>query len=46
MNKLVWNQVDWTLVQQRVFRLQRRIYKASAEREIDPTVGNDKVHAL
>lgn len=29
MSSLKWNQVDWPLVEQRVFRYQQRIYRAS-----------------
>ena len=40
MSKLAWNDIDWTLVQKRISRQQRRVYKASME-------GNkSKVHAL
>lgn len=45
MSKLAWNDVDWTLVQQRVTRQQYRIYKASTERESQNT-GNAKIHSL
>ena len=40
MSKLAWKEVDWTLVQKRLSRQQRRVYKASmaGERQI--------VHAL
>ena len=31
MSKLAWNQINWTLVQKRVSRQQRRVYKASME---------------
>lgn len=30
-NELAWNKIDWALVQQRVSRIQRRIYKARKE---------------
>jgi RNA-directed DNA polymerase len=40
MSKLAWNNINWTLVQKRLSRQQRRIYKASME-------GNKvKVHAI
>jgi RNA-directed DNA polymerase len=40
MSKLAWNDVKWTLVQERISRQQRRVYKASIE-------GNKaKVHAI
>ena len=45
MSKLAWNDVDWALVQQRVTRLQHRIYKASTERE-SLGIGNAKIHSL
>jgi len=45
MSNLAWNDVDWTLVQQRVTRQQYRIYKASTERETLDT-GNAKVRSL
>lgn len=39
-NKIAWKDIDWTLVQKRISRQQRRVYKASME-------GNKaKVHAL
>ena len=38
--KLAWRDVDWTLVQKRLSRQQRRVYKASLERN------TSKVHAL
>lgn len=31
MSKLAWNDIDWALVQERISRQQRRVYKASAE---------------
>lgn len=31
MNSLKWNEVDWPLVENRVYRYQRRIYRASEE---------------
>lgn len=31
LNKLAWNQVDWKKVESRVFRIQRRIYKAKSK---------------
>lgn len=34
MNNLVWKDIDWTLVQKRVYRYQRRIYKASNENNL------------
>ena len=40
MSKIAWNDINWTLVQNRISRQQRRVYKASAE-------GNRaKVHAI
>jgi len=40
MSKLAWNDINWTLVQKRISRQQRRVYKASME-------GNKaKVHAI
>ena len=40
MSKLAWNNINWTLVQDRISRQQRRVYKASIE-------GNKaKVHAI
>ena len=40
MSKFAWKDIDWALVQARLFRQQRRVYKASME-------GNrQKVHAL
>ena len=40
MSKLAWNEINWTLVQKRISRQQRRIYKASME-------GNKaKIHAI
>lgn len=40
MSKLAWKDIDWTLVQERISRQQRRVYKASME-------GNRKtVHAI
>ena len=40
MSKLTWNNINWTLVQNRISRQQRRVYKASIE-------GNKaKVHAI
>ena len=40
MSKIAWNDVDWTLVQKRISRQQRRVYKASKD-------GNKAiVHAL
>ncbi len=40
MSKLTWNNINWTLVQDRISRQQRRVYKASIE-------GNKvKVHAI
>ena len=29
MSKIAWNDVDWTIVQKRISRQQRRVYKAS-----------------
>src|SRR5210317_1279375 len=31
MSKLAWKEIDWTLVQNRLSRQQRRVYKASME---------------
>ena len=31
MSKLAWKEIDWTLVQKRLSRQQRRVYKASTE---------------
>ena len=31
MSKLAWNDINWTLVQERISRQQRRVYKASME---------------
>lgn len=31
LDKLAWNRIKWTKVQQRTFRIQRRIYKAKRE---------------
>ena len=31
MSKLAWKEIDWTLVQIRLSRQQRRVYKASME---------------
>lgn len=40
MSKIAWNDINWTLVQNRISRQQRRVYKASME-------GNRaKVHAI
>ena len=40
MSKQAWNDINWTLVQKRISRQQRRVYKASLE-------GNKaKVHAI
>ena len=40
MSKLAWKEIDWALVQKRVSRQQKRVYKASTE-------GNKaKVHAI
>ena len=40
MSNLAWNDINWTLVQKRISRQQRRIYKASME-------GNKaKTHAI
>ena len=40
MSELAWNDIDWTLVQERISRQQRRVYKASMERKMS------KVHAI
>jgi RNA-directed DNA polymerase len=40
MSKLTWNDINWTLVQGRISRQQRRVYKASIERN------KAKVHAI
>ena len=40
MSKIAWNDINWTLVQNRISRQQRRVYKASME-------GNKaKIHAI
>jgi RNA-directed DNA polymerase len=31
MSKLAWKDIDWTLIQKRISRQQRRVYKASME---------------
>lgn len=31
MSKLAWKEIDWTLVQKRLSRQQRRVYNASTE---------------
>jgi RNA-directed DNA polymerase len=40
MSKLTWNDINWTLVQGRISRQQRRVYKASIEKN------KAKVHAI
>jgi hypothetical protein len=35
LSKLAWNEVDWKNIESRVFRIQRRIYKAKTEQKID-----------
>ncbi len=40
MSKIAWNDINWTLVQNRISRQQRRVYKASVERN------RAKVHAI
>lgn len=35
LNKLAWNNVDWKKVESRVFRMQRRIYKAKSKNRPD-----------
>ena len=40
MSKLAWKEVDWKLVHKRLSRQQKRVYKASMERN------RAKVHAL
>lgn len=35
MSKLAWNKIDWPLVKQRVFRIQRRIYKAKLANKVE-----------
>lgn len=32
--KLVWNKIDWKKVESRIFRIQRRIYKAKTEKKV------------
>lgn len=32
--KLAWNEVDWKKIESRVFRIQRRIYKAKTDKKI------------
>jgi len=33
-NLLCWNQIDWDIVKQRVFRLQRRIFRATSNQKL------------
>ena len=40
MSKLAWNNINWTLVHKRISRQQRRVYKASKEKN------KVKVHAI
>jgi RNA-directed DNA polymerase len=40
MSKLAWNDINWTLIQKRISRQQRRVYKASMEGK------KAKVHAI
>jgi RNA-directed DNA polymerase len=40
MSKLTWNEIDWNLIQRRISRQQRRVYKASIERN------KEKIHAI
>ena len=40
MSKLAWKEIDWALVQKRLSRQQRRVYKASMEGK------RSTVHAL
>jgi len=40
MSKLAWNKIDWILVQKRISRQQKRVYKASTEGK------RTKVHEL
>jgi len=40
MSKLAWNDIDWNIIQRRISRQQRRVYKASIERN------KEKVHAI
>lgn len=35
ISKLAWNKVDWKKVESRVFRIQRRIYKAKIEKKVN-----------
>lgn len=32
---LAWNKVDWKKIESRVFRIQRRIYKAKTEKKVN-----------
>lgn len=34
LNKLAWNEINWTSVQRRTFRIQRRIYKAKQKKNM------------
>ena len=40
MSKLAWSEIDWNLIQRRISRQQRRVYKASIERN------KEKIHAI
>lgn len=42
MNKILWKDIDWKLVQSRIDRYQRRIYKASKNNEILKVKGLQK----
>lgn len=35
ISKLEWNKVDWKKIESRVFRIQRRIYKAKTEKKVN-----------
>lgn len=35
LNKLAWNDIDWSSVERRTFRMQRRIYKAKQKDKMD-----------
>ena len=48
LNKLAWSHVDWKKVESRVFRMQRRIYKAKNKNKIDTVhyLQNKLLHSL
>ena len=35
LNKLTWNNIDWILIEKKVLKIQRRIYKAKIENKIN-----------